>query len=312
MGLNNFFSLLKGYLFNPEVFWPDDTLFHKRNREKILKSINNMRDFSRQEIVDQLIEDLEKRFENKSKTLYIISCGSSGCDLLGEILSSIGNFDLIKEVYYPPALLSLCGGRGTGLSEKERKMLFDLVSYFPSSGLRDKNYNIVPVNIMHLRDDTPTTFVKDMGENHLILLMRNPFDIAYSRSFRKDVYRVQIDPEASDREYLIKQVNNVKRFYHLAFEEENNFDDIVRYEDLITKTYSSVYDVLFLAKTKFPEAWKARDILIETGGHVENDSSINFDSKKKGKLNTDYSNIFKNELGELAGYLGYKYPGYIT
>ncbi|WP_444924286.1 hypothetical protein ACJJH9_03210 [Microbulbifer sp. DLAB2-AF] len=312
MGVNNFINILKGYLFNPEVFWPDDTLFHRRNREKIAKAIDNVMGFSRQELVNQLVEDLQKRYENKNKTLYVISCGSSGCHLLGEILSSIGKFNLIKEVYYPPALLSLCAGSGTGLSKKERKMLFDMVSYFPSSGLRDKNYNIVPVNIMHLRDDTPTSLVQDMGEQHLILLMRNPFDIAYSRSFRKDVYRVEADPDASDREYLIKQVNNVKRFFKLAFEEENIFDDIVRYEDLISNSYTAVYDLLFAAKEKFPEAWKERNALIKAGEHIGSSSSINYNSRKKEKLCNDYSLILKSNLQDLSDLLGYQCPDYIA
>src|SRR5690606_3626905 len=106
-------------------------------------------------------------------------------------------------------------------TEKERMMLFDLVSYFPSRGVKDDRPDIAPVNIMHLRPDMPTRFVREMGGHHLILLMRNPFDIVYSRTFRKQDYRVEVDPTASDLEYLKKQIRNVKRFYNLALQERN-------------------------------------------------------------------------------------------
>ncbi|MDX5976686.1 hypothetical protein [Vreelandella alkaliphila] len=304
-----FDEILKNYIFKPDTFWPDDTLFHHRNREKLVKAREMVKEFDNDALQARLKEDLEKRYEEGRKTLYVISCGSSGCHFLGEILSSLGNFDLIKEVYYPPELLRLC--REGDLSEKERMMLFDLVSYFPSRGVKKNKSDIVPVNIMHLRPDTPTRFVKEMGGHHIILLMRNPFDIAYSRTFRKDDYRKEVDPRASDIAYLEKQINNVKRFYFLASKSSNAFDDVVRYEDLVNDPLSSVYDLLLVAKEKFPGVWEDRLKLTDARGFVGSGKSINFNNKKERHVNKEACDLLVKELSQLSCEMGYVLPNYL-
>lgn len=307
---NTFDDILKHYIFKPDTFWPDDTVFHRRNREKLVKARAQVNELDDDTLQARLKEDLDKRYEEERKTLYVISCGSSGCHFLGEMLSSIGSFDLIKEVYYPPELLRLC--REGDLSEKERMMLFDLVSYFPSRGVKKNKPDVVPVNIMHLRPDTPTKFVKEMGGHHLILLMRNPFDIAYSRTFRKDDYRTEVDPSASDMDYLKKQINNVKRFYRLASEEQNVFDDVVRYEVLVREPYSSVHDLLFAAKDIFPEAWGDKAGLAGVKSYVGDENSINYNSKEKKVLNPDFSVVMYERLGDVSEGLGFSVPQYIA
>nr|WP_272877026.1 sulfotransferase domain-containing protein [Marinobacter nauticus] len=308
--MNTFDDILKCYIFKPETFWPDDTVFHRRNRDKLVKARAQVKDLDDDTLKARLKEDLEKRYEKERKTLYVISCGSSGCHFLGEMLSSIGNFDLIKEVYYPPELLRLC--RESELSEKERMMLFDLVSYFPSRGVKKNKPDVVPVNIMHLRPDTPTRFVKEMGGHHIILLMRNPFDIAYSRTFRKDDYRAEADPSASDKDYLSKQINNVKRFYRLASQDHNVFDDIVRYEDLVRDPYAAVHDLLFVAKEKFPEGWRDKDGLKSVKSKASSDKSINYNSKPKKYVGAEFSHLLEKRLSVLSGSLGYFVPEYLS
>jgi hypothetical protein len=310
MKLNTFDRVLKYYIFQPEIFWPDDTVFHRRNREKLVKARAQVKELDDGSLMARLKEHLKKRYEEECKTLYVISCGSSGCHFLGEMLSSVGNFDLIKEVYYPPELLRLC--LDGDLSEKERVMLFDLVSYFPSKGLKQDTSDVVPVNIMHLRPDTPTRFIKEMGGHHVILLMRNPFDIAYSRTFRKDDYRAEADPTASDMDYLIKQIDNVKRFYRLASQDENLFDDIVRYEDLVRDPYSSVYDLLFVAKEKFPAVWQNKIALETVRSKVADDKSINFNSRPKKDIGRDLSYLLEDRLFSLSQSLGYLTPEYLA
>lgn len=307
--MNTFDDILKHYIFKPDIFWPDDTVFHRRNREKLVKARTQVKELDDDTLKARLKQDLEKRYEEERKTLYVISCGSSGCHFLGEMLSSIGNFDLIKEVYYPPELLRLC--REGDLSEKERMMLFDLVSYFPSKGVKKNKPDVVPVNIMHLRPDTPTRFVKEMGGHHLILLMRNPFDIAYSRTFRKDDYRTEVDPSASDMDYLKKQINNVKRFYQLASQEKNVFDDVVRYEDLVRDPYSAVHDLLFAAKDKFPEAWGNKVGLAGVKKYVGDEKSINYNANKEKVIDLHASSLLKEELLELCEKVGFSCPVYI-
>ena len=308
--MKTFDEILKHYLFKPDTFWPHDTVFHRRNREKIVKAREQVKDFDDDILLTRLKEDLDKRYQEERKTLYVISCGSSGCHFLGEMLSSIGNFDLIKEVYYPPELLRFC--REGELCEKERMMLFDRVSYFPSRGVKNKKPDIVPVNIMHLRPDTPTTFVQKMGGHHLILLMRNPFDITYSRTFRKDDYRAEVDPAASDMDYLIKQINNVKRFYMLASQAVNVFDDVVRYEDLVRDPYSAVHDLLLVAKDKFPEEWKDKPSLELVRKKVADDKSINYNPKQKASLGVEFSHLLEHKLCELSESLGYSPPSYLS
>lgn len=310
VNLKSFDDILRHYILKPDTFWPDNTVFHRRNREKLVKARAQIKELDDDTLQARLKEDLDKRYEEKKKTLYVISCGSSGCHFLGEMVSSIGCFDLIKEVYYPPDLLRLC--QEGALSEKERMMLFDLVSYFPSRGVKKNKFDVVPVNIMHLRPDTPTRFVKEMGGHHVILLMRNPFDIAYSRSFRKDDYRAEVDPNASDMDYLKKQINNVKRFYWLASQDQNVFDDVVRYEDLVRAPYAAVYDLLLAAKDKFPEALNDKHGLLSVKQHVGSGGSINFNPNKKRDLPVGVSEVFRLHLVDLSNSLGYACPDYIS
>jgi hypothetical protein len=305
----NFEQTLSNYIFNPEHFWPNSSLFHKRNIDKIVKARYKHENMSDIELVSTLKDHLEQRYKNKNKTMYVLSCGSSGCHFIGEMLSSIPGFDLIKEVYYPPAIIDLIDDQS--FKQQRISMLFDAVSYFPSRGLKLNNPSITPVNIMHLRPDVPTDVIKKIGNNHVVLLLRNPFDIVYSLAFRKDEYKSESDPEATEIEYLRKKINHVKKFYKMILNKRNTFDNVVRYEDLLRNPYTSIYDILLSSKNKFEIEWGERKALDNAIDLVNNESTINYNSKKK-EISKECAKVMIDSLGDLARELGYQKPSYVS
>jgi len=87
------------------------------------------------------------------------------------------------------------------------------------------------VNIGHLRRDTPPELLRQLDPGgYFVLLLRNPFDIAISRAFRKPQYRQQVAPDLSDDEYLARQVSGTYSF--LSFADTQRWDRILRYEEL--------------------------------------------------------------------------------
>ena len=194
---------IEKYISNDPIFWQPGTYFGDRNIWKVNKSQQKLSylKLTNIEKAIEIKEVIDKRIDSKTPTLYIISNGGAGCDYLGELISMKKDFKLIDQVYFPPVIT-----KNIGIQISDSTGLIEMVNLVHLADL--ENQNLIPVNTMHLRRDTPLRKLSENSVNSkFIFLIRNPIDIAISRGLRKLNYKMQNkeNSELGDDEYLQKQ-----------------------------------------------------------------------------------------------------------
>jgi len=244
-------ELLSTYIFEPEAFWEEDVYFHRRNREKINRSRAGLKLRSQQDVADLLLPRLRARAEAQAKSLFVISNGASGCHFFGSVLASSRLYHLIGEVYFPTEFAEAAAAASDPM---DAHMIMDSVSAIHLRNMKLLSKNTIPVNVMHLRPDSPLDEIREYLPNgKQAVLIRNPYDIAISRSFRKQDYREASNPSLDDTRYAKMQANGVRRFFATAA--NTQWDAVVRYENLRNNPLQVARDTLWTVG--FP-AWNLR------------------------------------------------------
>lgn len=220
---------ISGYLLTPEVFWPDDHYFHRRNRDKIARARAQLGVQTREDVQAHVLPGLLARAKDGGRSLFLISCGASGDEILAPLIASSPRYRLVGEVYFPEALVKLADELADPM---EARALMDCVSALPMGSRELLSPARIPVNVMHLRSDSPL----DQIRTHLpgarqVALLRNPYDVAVSRSFRKQSYRQAANPGMDDLEYATMQSRYVRNIFALM--EQKYWNARLRYEDLL-------------------------------------------------------------------------------
>jgi len=237
-------EILSSYLLEPEMFWPEQNYFHGRNREKIIWARQRLEIKSEQDIADNLLPRLLERAQSDADSLFVISTGASGCHFFGSVVASSNRYKLIGEVYFPPRLVEMACEAGNDVSAK---VIMDCVSAIPMGRIGAIAKGNIPVNIMHLRPDSPIREIRRLlPQGRLVSLIRNPYDIAVSRSFRKNEYRETANPGVQDSDYAVMQSRLVRNYFSRM--KTHKWDAIVRYENLRENPLQVALDVLETAQ----------------------------------------------------------------
>ena len=143
-----------------------------------------------------------------------------------------------------------------------------------------------------------------------VLLVRNPYDISVSRTFRKNDYRQVVAPGMGDLDYLSTQCNYVSKFY----EELPNhyFDFITRYENFVSDPVGHMNDMLM--SLKLPSdigQLKTASALYCNENKIEN-KSINLNRKPQTIISGKEADIMVSRLSSIASDWGYHIPDYIS
>lgn len=298
---------IEKYISNDPIFWQPGTYFGDRNIWKVNKSqqkLSSLKLTNAQKAI-KIRDFITKRIESKTPTIYIISNGGSGCHYLGGLISMKNGFQLIDEVYFPQVIT-----HNIEIQNSDSAGLVEMVNLVHLADL--DNQNLIPVNTMHLRRDTP---LKKLSENSVnskfIFLIRNPFDIAISRGLRKLDYKMQNkeNSELSDDEYLTKQAIFTRNHFRRLFLEENDVGAIIiRYEDLIDKPNKSLKDIFsYIGNELFDD--EIDEILVKYND--AKDITKNENRKEKPPLTDTQKEILITELSETCLNLGYEIPPYV-
>lgn len=305
MNLN---SIVLDYLYNSDRYWPEaDAWLHKRSREKIT-SAKAFYKGAKEDIVNAIIANLKKRYARKTPSLYIVSNGASGCHFIGNMIGNCDRYQCIQEVYYPEKLLNEITECKT---EFEKFFLAELVNYICLGSLNERSIDLIPINILHLRSDCNTHLLKEcLPWARFVLLVRNPYDISVSRTFRKNDYRQVVAPGMGDLDYLSTQCNYVSKFY----EELPNhyFDFITRYENFVSDPVGHMNDMLM--SLKLPSdigQLKTASALYCNENKIEN-KSINLNRKPQTIISGKEADIMVSRLSSIASDWGYHIPDYIS
>lgn len=229
-------------IFEPDSYWPDDSYFHRRNRQKLARAWNAMpelHDKGRDEIRDIFRHILIQRRSCRPTTLYVMSYGSSGSHFVGSLLDGLPNFVTTDEIYFPPGLLQAAKES----TDPDDRLVVDFINYFHTGTVDPALAQRTVVNIGHVRRDTPPDLLRELDPaGRFLLLLRNPYDLAVSRAFRKPDYRQQVAPDMSDDEYLARQVSGT--FSFLSFAATQRWDRVVRYEEVKANPIAVIGDLL--------------------------------------------------------------------
>ncbi|HKY57468.1 MAG TPA: heparinase II/III family protein [Aeromicrobium sp.] len=307
-------SAIHDLIYDAPRYWPDDSYFHRRNRQKLARAwsrLTPLHDLSRSTVVDRYIDILERRRDRKIPTLYAMSNGGSGCHFLGQLLDGLDGLQLTDEVYFPPRLLKDIADSG----DERSALALDFINFFHAGTVEPEHHDLRIVNIGHVHPDTPPAHLARMDTNgHFILLIRNPYDIAVSRAFRKPEYRAQTAPQMSDDEYLQRQVDGTKAFLSRA--RAFQWHNVVRYEDLISDPAAAVGPLVRDLGLTFDEdqfaAVRHRLDASRTSADAGPASSGNLNTQPQESLTPRQIEILHDGLADLASEFGYEESNLMT
>ena len=301
-------SAIHDLIYDARAYWPDDSHFHRRNRYKLARAwsaLEPLHELSRSAVTDQFVDILEHRNRQKVPTLYTMSNGGSGCHFLGQLLNGLPGLRFTDEVYFPPSLVKEIISSG----DERDALAIDFINFFHAGTVDRDDRDLSIVNIGHLHPDAPPAHLARLDRHgRFILLVRNPYEVAVSRAFRKPEFRAQIAPEMTDDEYLQRQVDGMKAFLSRA--QAFQWHHVVRYEDLTSDPAAAVGALVRGAGLPFDEE------LFEAGRRrlAEPNRSSGAEVAGKGNLNTrpqepltpDQLEILRSGLAGFAAELGYE------
>lgn len=235
--MNENFKSVVDYLLSPEPYWPAT---HQRNAIKLQRFIragaksDSLRGFI-QDIVD--LARIRARF--KPMHLYIVNMGSSGSHWIESMLGLLPGFYNGGEIYLPKAMRAHL----EAVSAFDAAISLDAIYLAHVGGIREDFLTAKLSNSAHLAKHEVISSYSTM--KRVVLLLRNPVDVAMSRTFRKDEYRQDVAPNSKDEEYLEMNCAFVERFIQSV--DMKGFDLVVKYEDfesLPAKNLSSLAELV--------------------------------------------------------------------
>ncbi|NDK33189.1 sulfotransferase domain-containing protein [Nesterenkonia haasae] len=223
------------YALDPYRAWAGQS---SRQAEKLSTRVKKMATgagFSYREVVESSIEAASHRDHcGRPLTIFLVNSGSSGSHWLEPMLADLGDFSPGGEIYLPKSLRD----KLKKLSPTKRTSFIDAVHLLHMRELPVLNLEKTLINTAH-NWRLPELF---HSEARTILLTRHPVDIVVSRTFRKDEYRHSRLPDASDLDYLKKNIEVVNTFY--AKTKNALWDHQVSFEDLKSNGADRICELL--------------------------------------------------------------------
>lgn len=217
-------TLLRKFLFNIDEFWEGNRRQAEKSRKR-LDAITNFYSHDRDQCLGFLSRIADERLNSNRRTLYLPSFGASGSHLVQHIVATSTNAITLGEVYMPPMAerhaLELDGQERVKFMEMYHLASTSTPWMIPSRG--------TIVNTAHKAK--LQFFSENTAKFSSVLIMRDPCDIAISRTYRKGEYRSYLGKDSiSDDDYLSENIALVEKFYRTAL--SYPFDGYIWFEDL--------------------------------------------------------------------------------
>lgn len=276
--------MIRQYLSEPKRFWPET---HYRNATKIDRFLYSGCESKHKKEMESYIENIinlgHLREKFSPKHLYLVNAGSSGSHWIEAMLGLLPNFYNSGEVYIPSKIINYL----TGLTSKQANVMLDIIYLVHTGGIYKDSLTASLSNSAHLADHEK---ISCFSSNKVtVLLLRNPVDVAISRTFRKNEYKEEVAPTLSDKEYLEKNCVYIENFYKGL--NMKSFDAVIRYEDFIENTFDSLQSLAGLIEIKASDEDVNR--AVEKTSQKEEKNMLD----KKG---TTLTNIYMGEKNNYA------------
>lgn len=294
---------LEDYFLNTEAYWPAS---HQRNASKLQRFIAKGCGSKNSSVVKSYVRDIlaiaKVRQKFFPKHVYIVNSGSSGSHWLEAMLGFLPEFYNGGEIYLPKQIMGALAKK----NNTDASIFIDALYLTHCGGIYSDSLVASLSNSAHLADHKK---ISEFSLNKkIILLLRNPVDVAMSRTFRKEEYKKDVAPKASDLDYLERNCLYLERFYGSL--DIKSFDAVLKYEDLRKKPYEEMRQLVDILGLK-PSSDAIRKAVEKTS-----ESAVK-ESIAKGEA--PVTNIFtgqrdemgwaieyaENRLGEISKQLGY-------
>lgn len=276
-------ELVRNYLVKPYDFWGAGDR-RALKVEKRLRAVMASLKLPRHDALEYLQELAVRRVSEAQPTLYLCNAGSSGSHWVQGLLSAITPILPCGEVYLPRKVLTQFKAE-KGEEKKAALQLIYLVHSFlePTDGVDvGRLVHALACNTAHAPGSLHTYRASDIS-NYAVLLVRDPADIAVSRTFRKEQHRAYLGKaEESDFEFLKFNCSFVTNFYDGV--SETDFDVVVRYEDLLKAPGPAMRKVCDAIRIN------ASDVELERAAELFNKDRLKSDSQE-----AKASNIYAGE-----------------
>jgi len=291
----------------PSTFWPHEERFHSRNRLKVERAMAQAQAQAAvhaNEYVKRLVDIIQQRERQRTRNLLAMSSGGAGSHYLGELLNEFPGFQTTDEIYFPPAYLEEVDRS----NDPDAWMALEFIDLLHTGRTDDDLVNATVVNIGHFRSDARPATLRELGYRPMfLLLLRNPFDVALGRAFRKEAYRSEVDPTASDDEYLEKQASYTANFLRRTRQER--WDFVLRYERLLNSPVAVLRDLAHtLGQDWSPQQVERALDKYDPNRGPQGSQSTNLNTKPRQPVEPRHAEILHRALDDVAHTLGYAPP----
>lgn len=270
-------------LSQPAFYWPEDSYFHRRNREKLdsVRTGLQRAGLSARHAV---------REARGGPVVHVVNCGGSGSHFVGDVIAGALGGVNAHEVYPPSAF------QDAPAAQRELDYLVYRLHAWGhvADGTVEQGTPVVVTS--HYRPDRQVHAADPRFR--VALLVRDPADVAVSRALRKEDYKQQTAPDLDELAYLKRQAAHVARYFRWALSFRA---PILRYEDFVNRDLLRVYDGLQAVGVS--RSAPIGDILTRYVGRGEGTS--NFNPSPRRALSPEHEEILKEALGSLRSSFGY-------
>lgn len=274
-------TIMGEYFTKPEQFG-DKKLVHKLTSRIESKLV--LKNMSKGEYAQYLFDLAEKRMKSRAKNIFLMNIGSSGSHWIEAMLDEFPRINCINEVYFPKLLRR----KVKNLDRHALNLMMNIIHLSHLKTDEELQFDSIIVNSAHTLG---TEFYRKCDDTCMcIMLIRDPYYIVVSRTFRKDSYREYFAPDANDEEYLEHNIFRVKRWYERHFQEY--FDGTTKYEDFILNVEDALIDLL-----KIMGVSSIEKRLVEQIGYRHNRKTI-LSGKSKNA-----ANLYTGERKKVPEYL---------
>jgi hypothetical protein len=262
--------------------------------ERALTRATEVTNWSLGDTVDYILSVALIRVRFAKPTLYITNVGSSGSHWLNTMLRESLGLLGSGEIYVPAKFLKT----EVHAAAPEIRAVF-LQAVYAAHLLTGKLDDVTEhvVNTAHLPDLKP--YVENDIGSLKILLVRDPADIAVSRTLRKPEYRAYLGKSSmSDEDYLVENITVVHNFY--AAVEPKHFDLLCRYEELVNDPVPALKRIADLLGKK-RESGRLREIAnLNRSNQVHSDALLEAARKAVGDETTQsMAEVARDRLAEV-------------
>lgn len=301
-------ELVHNYLVKPYDFWGAGDR-RALKVEKRLRAVMTSLKLPRPAALEYLQELAVRRVSEAQPTLYLCNAGSSGSHWVQGLLSAITPILPCGEVYLPKQVLAQLKADKSEDKKAALQLIYLLHSFLePTDGVDvGRLVHALACNTAHAPGNLHVYRASDIS-NYAVLLLRDPADIAVSRTFRKEQHRAYLGKaDDSDLEFLKFNCNFVTNFYNGV--SESDFDITVRYEDLLKTPGLAMRKVCDAIKINASNAELERAAELFNKDQLKTNSqeakASNIYAGERKKVDKKYVNYAREATASLRQRLGY-------